>query len=897
MTPKPAARGSDSRQKTVAPVFSKLLRQSLLAVTLCCATWNGAMAQSASEGKAAAQTEQRQQVLLSDAGWQFFGAGPSQTLPEVGSPEFGRLAWETVTVPHVFQTRQHFLDLTQGYYRRKIAVPAAMAGKRIYLCFEGAASIADVYVNGTHLGQHRGAYTRFVFDATQALRAGADNEVVVKVNNDFGDRGKAKLKENADGSLADKEATAETTSETPPPDASDCLPGRDGLYKVWGGLYRKVWLVATDPLHVDPTDDASPGVYITPSNITDSSADLSVKVLLRNTTNSPQDAQVRATVSDAGGRAVATLEGNANCQPDQRSTLELSGKVAQPKLWAPGSPNLYRLRVAVLLNGKEVDAVTQPFGFRTFVFSKDGHVQLNGRAIHLRGANLHQEIETKASAMSDEDFRENYDFMTDLGFNFIRLAHYPRAQFEYDQCDERGIVCWAENGHSEKGDLPGPTANRITTEWVKQNYNHPSIAMWSVGNESGQFLAEQLVPLVKSIDPTRPVVVAQMKCENADFSASNNYPGWYGARQVTDLTEMLKGMWPRKKPGGYISETSAGGVTTTHCDYAKAYRVIDKYEPEEYQHYVAEYRFQTCIGDEPEGLGLFAWWTLRDFTNIKYKGPVGWNTKSLITYGGFKKDIYYLYRCFMRPSEPTLHITSKTYFLRQGAADNGVKVYSNAKAVTLKVNGKTISTLANGEYRPYENYRANNVFYWPVPLRTGKNEVVATDDKGNTDTAILYFYGAGGEPEPPQPDALVTGLRSSNAANPAWFMDMPVQAQWPVYYDFDSTADNSLAELPEVIKDARWIATRRVTKPGQMTDLSFKVTRPATVYVACSQEDSEPAYLVNAGFKKVDAPGFVWRNNNLLLIPAALYARQVKAGELIEIKQPDRNQLILLKKT
>src|SRR5208282_4934632 len=118
-----------------------------------------------------------------------------------------------------------------------------MAGKELYLVFEGAAAIADVYVNGQHLGQHRGAYTRFVFDATSALHPGQDNQLAVTLD----------------------DSPARTT---------DCLPSGSRLYKVWGGLYRKVWLIAVAPVHFDPTDDASPGVYLTPKNVSEQSADL-----------------------------------------------------------------------------------------------------------------------------------------------------------------------------------------------------------------------------------------------------------------------------------------------------------------------------------------------------------------------------------------------------------------------------------------------------------------------------------------------------------------------------------------------------------------------------------------------------------------------------------------------
>jgi len=802
----------------------------------------------------------RAQVLLSDADWQFTGAGSNSPLPELNSAAFAAASWQTVRVPHVFQTRAQFTQTTQGWYRRDFQVPPEFAGKRLYLLFEGAATIADVYVNGRLLGQHRGAYTRFVFDATDAARPG-DNALAVRVDDD-------------------------------PKDYGDCLPSRNRLYTVWGGLYRKVWLLAADPLHIDPTDDASPGVYITPKNVSASAAGFSIKVLLRNASTETQDAEVRATLLGPDGRAVKTLGATASLPSHQRKTIELDGSLAAPKLWSPATPNLYHVKVEVLRAGAVVDDVTQPTGFRTLLFdTASGRVTLNGRPIILAGADLHQEIESKASAMSDEDFRADYALMRDMGANWVRLPHYPHAQLEYDLCDQMGIFCWAENGHSngQGQDKPGPTADRITDEFVKQNYNHPSIAVWSVGNEAGEDVADREVPRVKALDPTRPVVVANMRCTNADFHGINSYPGWYGGSDFWNFAKT-----------GYVTEAGAGGVTTTHCDYKAAVARVDRYEPEEYQQLIAEARLQQCIRENNGSLGMFTWWTMRDFTDVKYKKPVGWNTKGLLTYAGDKKDIYFLYRCFLRPDEPTVHITSQRYFIRAGAVDNGVKAYSSAAKLTLALNGQTVSTLDNGQYAQSNGRRVNNVFFWPAPLHTGKNTATVSDGAGHSDSAVLYFYGANGLPEIPVSNPLVTDLQSSNPNNPAHFMDMPVEAQWPIYYDLDSTADKSFDSLPAQIEGSKWIALRRVTKPGQETDLTFKLARPATVFVMATRPEAVLATRrmqspVDAGFKEVPVPNLVWRDNDLMLVPAQLFSRPSAAGDIIHLPRPDRDQIVMLK--
>jgi beta-galactosidase len=830
----------------------------------------------------------REPINLSGAGWQFMGASENGVLPAIDSDEFKQSAWTDIAIPHNFQTRAAFNDITKGWYRRSISVDSSMAGKELYLVFEGAAAIADVYVNGQHLGQHRGAYTRFIFDATASLHPGQDNQLAIQVDNS-------------------------------PASTVDCLPNGDGLYKVWGGLYRKVWLVAVSQVHIDPTDDASPGVYLTPKNISDNSADLDIRVLLRNTSASDVNAEIRARVLDPAGNEVKTLTAPAQLPANGRATVELSTTITQPQLWEPLKGRLYQVQTGVYVNGQRVDEVTESTGFRWLDWDwNGGTVTVNGKQVILAGANLHQEIESKGSAVSDEDLKHNFDFIQDLGMNFLRLPHYPHARLEYDLCDQDGILCWAENGNSngrwtKKGDIVSPTAVQITTEMVKQNYNHPSIVLWSVGNEAATGPADQCVPIVKALDPSRPVVVANMKSELADFKTKNDYPGWY------------KGGMQSFQPDGFYSEIGAGGVVTVHCDYNQCDWKVDRYEPEEYQQLVAENHFQNAFHGDNSHLGLFCWWALRDFTDVKYKKPIGINSKGLVTYAGNKKDVYYLYRSFLRPDEPTLWITSKRYFLRRGAVDNGIKVYSNARQVTLTLNGETVSTLDNGQYTipdgPWAHHpskkaakkddadsapesapeaslsstKVDNVFYWPASLHTGKNIVVASDNEGHSDTAVIYFYGANGLPELPVDNPSLKDLSSSNPQNPAYYIDAPAHDQWPIYTDLDSTADNSWDSVPDEIKDATWIALRRVTKPENATEVSFTLTRPMKVYVAASQNDSYTDELDKAGFKEATTSPFMWRDNALQLVPAKLFVHDGQAGELIRTPLGQCDAVVMLK--
>ena len=271
--------------------------------------------------------------LLNGPGWQFFGVGEDRDaardrlrrLP-AGGVDAGD---DSTRVPN--PRRVQHADERDGIAGR-LAVDPAARGKEFYLVFEGAASIADVYVNGQKLGQHRGAYTRFVFDATKALHPGADNELAVLVDDDQAD-------------------------------ITDCLPQKTaGLYKVWGGLYRNVSLVTTAPVHIDPTNDAAPGVYLTPREVSAQSANLNVRVLLRNTSATDAQAEVRAKILDPDGKEIRTLTAPARLQADARATVEMNATIDHPQLWEALKGRVYHVQTSVYVGGQMVDEVTQPTG-------------------------------------------------------------------------------------------------------------------------------------------------------------------------------------------------------------------------------------------------------------------------------------------------------------------------------------------------------------------------------------------------------------------------------------------------------------------------------------------------------------------------------------------------------
>lgn len=827
----------------------------LLAVAGCRGGPAPAAPASPASPPAASAAGTRTRILLSGP-WRFRA---TDGLAGADGPGFDDHDWEAVQVPHTWGDR----PFKAGWYRLRLPRPPRAAGRRVYVLFEGVAVFADVYLNGHHLGQHRGAFTRFVFDATDALVDG-ENVLAVRANNDLAS-------------------------------TADSLPSGSGkqLYQLYGGLYRKAWLVETDAVHVDPLDHAASGVYVTPTHVSADGADLEIRTLVRNASASARRVLVRTHVLDPGGTEVATLEATATLEAGTRGEVVTSRHIDRPQLWSTATPRLYTAATDVIVDGARRDSVSERFGFRDFRFDGKGFT-LNGAPILLRGVGKHQETEAHLSAVSDEDLRQEWALLADLGVNFARLAHYPHAALEYDLADEQGVLVWAENGHSNERKI-AETGDTITREMVLQNYNHPSIVMWSVGNETGFLRVNRYAAVVKATDPNRIVAYAsnvgtkgKRFYPDLDLIAQNTYRGWYFG-EPWEFEQKALAM-------RFISESGGGAVISNHTDYGHVGHVVDRFEPEEYRQVLEEVHDEVVFRDHPDAVPMYSLWNFRDFGTEKYKGAR--NTKGLLTYAGFKKDAWYLYRSFLRPREPLVHLTSKTRFLRRGRADDGIKAYSPAARLTLSLNGTGQGAQENGAYRHPNGRAIANVFFWHAALRPGRNELRVDDGAGHEDTAVVYYAPPDAAAAAPDDTGLVRGLVSSNPASPAWFVDQDVHDQWPFYFEFDGTADNSFDAIPDVVRGARWIATRRLSKREARTDLSFRIAavtkKKATVYVMGSEKAALEPALTRAGFRDTRVRG-TWRDDALRLVPFQLFAREVGDGETVRVPAQTGDYVVLVK--
>lgn len=793
----------------------------------------------------------RRQTLLSGP-WRFLA---SNDLEGAERPDFDDAAWSEVRVPHTWGKDRY----RSAWYRTRFRLAAENRPRRVYLRFEGVAALAEVYLNGTRLGAHNGAYTAFAFDATQALRSG-ENVLALRVNNSAAD-------------------------------TADSLPSGRGkqLYHVYGGIYRKAWLIETAPLHVDPLDLAGPGVYVRTRRLGPAGAEVEAKVRVRNADGVRRFAEVRVAFLDAAGKPALELSGTADMQPAGVSEVWLSGRIREPRLWSPSDPYLYLVATELRSGGRRQDHVVVRTGLREFAFQGERFL-LNGGEVLLRGVGKHQETEKGASAITDAELREDFRELKELGVNMVRLAHYPHAALAYDLADELGLLVWAENGHSSPWRVKEGVGELITREMVRQHYNHPSVVIWSAGNEVAFRRVGRYARTAKREDPSRVIAYAsntgggqRERYPELDLVAHNTYRGWYNGAPW----EIEKRLLDRR----YVSETGGGAVVSSHTDYADARHEVDVFEPEEYRQLIAEAQCQLVFREHARQVPMYLVWILRDFAWSKYKGL---NTKGLLTYAGFRKDAFYLYQSFLRPELPVVHIASKTYFLRRGRADNGVKAYSNRERLELFVNGESRGVRENGRHAHANGRSVANVFYWPARLHQGRNEIRVSDGQGHEDRAVVYFEGAGGLPAARGGEPLVSELQSSNPASAAFFVDAPALPQWPFYWEFDGSADNSFDAIPPAFSGASFISTPRLSKPQRRTELSFRASRDAEVGVMFTRGSGVERALAAAGFEDTGYDGR-WRDNEMRLVACGLLRRTLRAGERVRVPAAVADYVVLVK--
>jgi beta-galactosidase len=641
----------------------------------------------------------RESALL-DSGWRF---KPGEAANAAQS-DFNDSDWPAVSIPHNWgwEEAQQGKDFYRGpgWYRRDLNPGAPQSGKRYFLRFEAASSVADVYLNGEWLGQHRGAFGAFAFEITTNLSITGTNLLAVRVSNKW------------------------------EPD----LAPLSGDFSVYGGLYRPVHLVETGGENFTLTDHGSPGVAWLQTSVTKKQAVIDVTAQISNGTRRNQPLTLVASVFDAGGNLVAKSEQPIQLAANVTAPYPLRAVVPNPHLWnGRQDPYLYKAVVELRSANGVVDSVEQPLGLRFYSVDPDRGFFLNGRPYPLHGVNRHQDRFNQGWAISEADMDEDIQLIKEMGCTAVRCAHYQHSDYFYSLCDRAGILVWAELPQvNEINSSPqfAETSRSQLLDLIRQNINHPSIFVWSLFNElwpnkpDPQRLLQDLKVVANGEDPTRPTIAAtsnnampQMN-KIPDLLGWNIYPGWYsGWGTKDDFGKSLDSRRQDSRHGGFcVSEYGAGANVTQHEQNPKQPKTDGQWHPEEWQALVHETAWP-AMKARPFVWGTFAW-NMFDFAvSTRHEGGVpGRNDKGLVTYDRkTKKDAFYFYQANWS-DEPMVYITSRRFTQRTNAVTD-VKIYSNAKEVELLLNGKSQGKRADG---------TNCIFIWKnVQLKPGENRVEA----------------------------------------------------------------------------------------------------------------------------------------------------------------------------
>ena len=660
----------------------------------------------------AAEAGERPALPL-DQGWRFaFGAANGAE-----APAFDDHGWTQVSLPHSWNHMGGTKDRDASYnhergaawYRLNFTPPADYSGKKLWLQFDGASIVTDVWLNGVKLGTHKGAFGRFRFDATAALKPGQANLLAVRTDNSSPD------------------APNSPTAQIPP---------MSGDFFMFGGLYRQVSLIATDPVHLDMLDDGGPGVYARAKSIDDKAAAIEVAERIANDGKQPQAVTVKTAILDDAGKEVAAGSESLTLAPGQTATASPDLSIAHPHLWeGKKDPYLYQVLVTVSSDkGAVLDQMRQPLGVRSYKIDPDKGFFLNGKHLDLHGVSRHQDRPGKGWAISAEDQRQDMDIMLDLGINTLRLAHYQHDQTIYDLADRAGLAVWAEipvvDRTSPKGVADTPpdfqaNAESQLRELIKQNYNHPAIFVWSVGNEvnlralkpgEGEHakpLLTDLNGLAHQLDPSRLTAMADccepgqgLERQEAEVVAGitdafgyNRYQGWY-YQTPQDLGPVLDGYHKLHASVPLsVSEYGAGGALSQHSDNAMDGVVFPKghFHPEEYESRLHEIWYRQ-LKARPYLWATWVWNMFDFVSDSRNEGDMlDTNDKGLVSFDrATRKDVFYYYQA-QWSDKPVVHLNGRRYPDR--AYDlNDVEVYSNAPAVRLSAGGRDLGETKCADY-------------------------------------------------------------------------------------------------------------------------------------------------------------------------------------------------------
>lgn len=648
-------------------------------------------------------------------GWKFYKANNSTFFTdfENGQKYFENQGqwtklevWEDVTLPHTFnkddmQKDRNFFE-GKAVYQKSFMTSLEDKERRTFIKFEGVGAVAQIFINGNYIGEHKGGYSMFVFEITNSIDYEKENTITVVTDN-----------------------TAR----------KDVIPINQFLFPVYGGIYRPVHIINTDKTIFVVTDHAAPGIFIKQKNVSRKKAEIHVEAKLETTEKRIQDVDLVIEIKDRDGILVESKKKPIQINPQGVTYVHEHLNLNSPHLWnGIYDPYLYSLTAKLVSNGRELDAVKQPLGVRKVELISGSGVFLNGKKYPMFGVTRHQDREGFGSALSFEQHKEDMMLIKEMGATTIRLAHYQQSSDMYSLADSMGFLTWAEIPFVNRVSYyENDNAKQQMTELVKQNFNHPSIYIWGVHNEVYSKTADEQVPVLtrelndiaKTLDPDRYTVsvtgynvIDRQENLNTDVQGINHYFGWYGGK-IEDL-----GPWAQKVQQEFpeykvmLSEYGADGNIDIGKETVETPKdvISGKEFPENYQ---TETHIQqwAAIEKNPIVLASYLWNAFEFAVPAWNRGGVNArNLKGLITFDRKrKKDSFYWYKANWNP-QPMIYLANRRDNIRTNS-ETRIQLFSNLPAVTISVNGK--------EYRAKNGVNPKHWVVEGVQLQKGQNKIQA----------------------------------------------------------------------------------------------------------------------------------------------------------------------------
>ena len=624
--------------------------------------------------------------------------------------------WMSINIPHSWNSLDA-TDLYPGYrrsgswYKKTVTIDKINSNKIYELYFEGVNITSEIYVNGTKVGEHIGGYIGFTIDISKHIQNGT-NEIIVRADNSYN---------------------------------PEIIPSQKSDFFIFGGITRDVWFQTKPKTHLT-------NLKITTPNVSSESADLIATFSINNSDNS---SKIKATLVDKDQKEIL-----AQLFDTSDSDLEINFNVIKNiNLWDTDNPNLYTLKVQLIENDIVKDEISDRVGFRWFEFKDYGAFYLNGKRLLLRGTHIHEEHAEVGAAMSNVQHRTDMELIKEMGANFVRLAHYPQDPEVYKACDELGLLVWDELPWCRGGlgnDAWKTNTKTMLKEIITQNYNHPSIILWSLGNEIywlpdfedgddtvkiNSYLNE-LNDLAHQLDPTRKTAIRKYNdgANIVDVFSPSIWSGWYSG----SYKSYQKVIDTYKKEYKHFLHTEYGGSSHVGRHTENPITGEGKIQSDGWEEAIVQTEVANIakIGDWSENyiVDLFDWhlsisendstfvgnaqWAFKDFgTPLRPENAIPYiNQKGLVDRSGKPKDAFYVFKSYWNTTDLFTYIESHTWTERQGPKDlaRTISVYSNCPEVELFHNGKSLgSKKRNTKVFPAAGLE------WSVNFKDGENKLVS----------------------------------------------------------------------------------------------------------------------------------------------------------------------------